>query len=146
MGAGSHLLRGYGCHRLASVGLLRSFRHEVLYPHEVNLEISGAWVGFFVAQYNGSLCENSYPPARLTLYPDSVNFAITFSQWSPWISIFPCLTVPPEPHNFLSCCASVVSSASFPITPSITVTVFPPCPFRSRLTRTIPSLFFDVDG
>ena len=89
----------------------------------------------------GSLYENSYPPARLTLYPRAVNFAITFSQWSPCISIFPSLTVPPEPHNFLSCCASVVSSASLPITPSITVTVFPPCPFRSRLTRTMPSLF-----
>ena len=89
----------------------------------------------------GLLYENSYPPARLTLYPKAVNFAITFSQWSPWISIFPSLTVPPEPHNFLSCCASAVSSVLLPITPSITVTVFPPCPFRSRLTRTMPSLF-----
>src|SRR6266566_7056350 len=93
-----------------------------------------------VAQYNGSLCENSYPPARLTLYPRAVNFAITLSQWSPWISIFLSLTVPPEPHNFLSCCASVLSSASLPITPSITVTVFPARCLRSRVTRTIPSL------
>src|SRR2546423_13601342 len=85
-------------------------------------------------------CKDSQPPARLTLYPNSVNLAITFSQWSPWISIFPFLMVPPEPHNFLSCCASVVSSSSLPITPSITVTVFPPRPLRSRLTRTIPSL------
>ena len=28
----------------ASVGLLRSFRHAVLYPHEVKVEISGARV------------------------------------------------------------------------------------------------------
>src|SRR5260221_2343716 len=87
-----------------------------------------------------SCCENSYPSARLTLYPNSVNFAITLSQWSPWISIFTYLTVPPQPHNFLSCCASVVSSASLPITTSITVTALAPRPLRSRITRTNPSL------
>lgn len=34
-------------------------------------------------QSGGDICENSYPPARLTLYPRAVNFAITLSQWSP---------------------------------------------------------------
>src|SRR6266568_1110532 len=82
-----------------------------------------------------------HPPARLTLYPNAVNLACTLSQWSPWISIVPSLTVPPEPHSFFSCCASAASSSLLAGTPVITVTVFPPRCLRSRITRTIPSLF-----
>jgi len=57
----------------------------------------------YKGQLVGSVRRRLYPPARLTLYPEALNFAITFSQWSPWISMIPPLTVPPEPQNFFSC-------------------------------------------
>ena len=63
------------------------------------------------------------------------HYAGTRSRWSPWISITPALTVPPEPHNVLSRLASAFSSAASISRPEISVTPFPFLPFDSRLMR-----------
>ena len=46
------------------------------------------------------------PPALLTCRPRSSRWATIFARWSPWISITPSTTLPPDPHRRLSSRAS----------------------------------------
>src|ERR1700710_21663 len=51
----------------------------------------------------------------------------------------PSLIVPPVPQRFLSCVPSFLSSAGSNTNPTITLTLLPPRPLVSRITRTMPS-------
>ena len=53
--------------------------------------------------------------------------------------MIPSFTVPPLPQRRFSSPANAFRAASSPGAPVTTVTVFPPRPFVSRRTRTIPS-------
>jgi hypothetical protein len=55
--------------------------------------------------------EMSYPPERFGLQPILDNSAKTASQWSPWISSVPFLTVPPAPSFAFNCFRSFSQSS-----------------------------------
>src|SRR5262249_3171652 len=77
-----------------------------------------------------------YPPASFVRYRPA-RWAATRSRWSPWISITPSFTAPPEPQRRLSSRATSAPSAGG--TPSTSVTVLPFRPAFVRLMRTTPS-------
>lgn len=87
----------------------------------------------------GFVLQGVYPPEDLTGQPLDFRISINFSRWSPWISMVPSLTVPPEPHRALSSRANLFNSAEESGTPVIVVTPLPLRPFVSRPNRTMPS-------
>jgi hypothetical protein len=69
------------------------------------------------------------------------------SRWSPWISIWPSLTVPPVPHVFCIFFARASFSGSpMPTKFFTTVTVFPPRPALERMMSTRPRLRLGAGG
>ena len=80
-----------------------------------------------------------YPPASFAVKPRRKSSARIVSRWSPWISITPPFAVPPVPQRRFRSVARFRSASPPSGTPDTVVTVFPPRPFVSRRTRTIPS-------
>ncbi len=71
--------------------------------------------------------------------PCACNSSITLSQWSPCTSMTPSLTVPPVPHCVFNSFPNSFNAVGSNKAPRTTVTDFPPRPFVSRETRTMPS-------
>src|SRR5690606_9841294 len=79
------------------------------------------------------------PPALLVLKPSAVSQSHSMSARSPWISMTPSTTEPPQPQRALIRLASALSSSAGSASPLMVVTVLPPRPLVSRRTRAIPS-------
>ena len=65
---------------------------------------------------------------QVAAQPSCSSSAKSRSRWSPWISITPFRTVPPQPQRFLNCLARSSRAVGDSGSPVITVTPLPPRP------------------
>jgi hypothetical protein len=76
-----------------------------------------------------------HPPDFFACQPNLINSATMVSRCSPWISMTPSRSVPPDPQRFFSLAANSASSASGNLKPLTVVTPRPALPLVSRPTR-----------